>query len=444
MTTTETQPWDPLSAARVARPWLWAGLALLIFSLQGPDFVRSLRPRRTIGVDLFQDWASARNLLNGLPVYSSHRETIERYLGYRAGEVRIDIDVNAHPPTSILLVLPFARLDYPDAVVAWNMASLAAFALSLWIVARQLRVGFYRWSVFPLITVLLICSPFREQMTQGQLNLVLLLLLTGTWAADRSGRPWLAGALLGAVTAIKLFPGFVFIYFLIRRRWAVIVAGIASCVLLTALTVAVMGVDTFRGYIVDAMPQVQRLQSSWINVSIPGFWVRLFDPQNPLDRVQPLWRSPMLARLATWASGLLVVVVLGVVIRRARTRPEQDRAFGLTVTSMLLVSPITWHHYFLLLLLPVTLLWLALPSTGSARAVFLLLFCVLFLVNPLQLADAFVPGGYANGTAFPIHTLTVLSLQCYALIGLFVFCLVTSRDAAPERDHLPSGFPACR
>jgi hypothetical protein len=439
MTTTEEQPWDPLSAARAARPWLWAVLALLICSLQGPDFIRSLRPSRTIGVDLFQDWASARSLLNGLPVYSSHRETIERYLGYRAGEVSIDIDVNAHPPTSILLVVPFARLDYPAAVLAWNMASLAAFGLSLWIVAGQLRLGFYPWSVFPLIAILLICSPFREQMMQGQLNLVLLLLLTGTWASDRSGRPWLAGALLGAATAIKLFPGFVFIYFLIRRRWAVIGAGIVSCALLTALTVAVMGVDTFRGYIDDAMPQVQRLQSSWINVSIPGFWVRLFDPQNPLDHVQPLWRSPMLARSATWACGLLVVIVLGLVTRRARTRTEQDRAFGLSVTSMLLVSPITWHHYFLLLLLPVTLLWLSLPRTGSARAAFLALFTVLFFINPIQLADAFVPGGYSKGTAFPIHTLTVLSLQCYALVGLFAFCALTSRESTPQAASASGG-----
>ena len=105
MTGIETQPWDPLSAGRAARPWLWAGLAVLVCGLQGIDFVHSLRPPRTRGVDLFQDWASARNLLTGLPVYSSHRETIERYLGYRAAEVNIDIDVNAHPPSSILLVL---------------------------------------------------------------------------------------------------------------------------------------------------------------------------------------------------------------------------------------------------------------------------------------------------------------------------------------------------
>src|SRR5438093_6479374 len=431
MTGIETQPWDPLSAGRAARPWLWAGLAVLVCSLQGIDFVHSLRPPRTRGVDLFQDWASARNLLTGLPVYSSHRETIERYLGYRAAEVNIDIDVNAHPPSSILLVLPFARLDYPDAVLAWNVASLAAFGITLWILAQQLRFRPRRWSIFPLIAVLLICSPFREQVSQGQLNLVILLLITGAWACERSGHPLLAGALLGAFAAIKLFPGFLFVYFLIRRQWKVIAAGVASFVLVTGVSVAVMGVGTYHGYIADVMPEVQRLQSSWINVSIPGLWAKLFDPRNPLDRVQPLWRSPMLARLTTWASQLFVVAVLYLAIRRARTRAEQDVAFGLTVTAMLLVSPITWHHYFLLLLLPVTLLLLSLPPAGSARIAFLLLFSVLFFVNPLQLSDAFVPGGYPNGTALPVHTLTVLSLQCYALVGLFVFGVLTSREAVP-------------
>ena len=32
---------------------------------------------------------------------------------------------------------------------------------------------------------------------------LLLLLITGAWAAERSGRPWLAGGLLGAATAIR-------------------------------------------------------------------------------------------------------------------------------------------------------------------------------------------------------------------------------------------------
>lgn len=240
------------------------------------------------------------------------------------------------------------------------------------------------------------------------------------------------GALLGTVTAIKLFPGFLFVYFLLRRQWTFIAAGVAAFVLITGLTVAVMGVGTYRGYLVDAMPQVQQLQSSWINVSIPGFWVKLFDPRNPLDHVQPLWRSPMLARVATLGSGLFVLVLLGVVIRRARTRTEQDRAFGVTLTSMLLISPITWHHYFLLLLLPVTLLWLWLPPTGIARVAFMAVFAALFFINPLQLSDAFVPGGHPRGTAFPIHTLTVLSLQCYALVGLFVFCVLTSREDTSE------------
>jgi hypothetical protein len=40
-----------------------AGLAVSVCSLQGLQFVRSLRPRPTVGVDFFQDWASARNLL---------------------------------------------------------------------------------------------------------------------------------------------------------------------------------------------------------------------------------------------------------------------------------------------------------------------------------------------------------------------------------------------
>jgi hypothetical protein len=50
--------------------------------------------------------------------------------------------------------------------------------------------------------LVLLYSPFRQQFSQGQLNAVLLLLITGAWAAERSARPGLAGVLLAVATAV--------------------------------------------------------------------------------------------------------------------------------------------------------------------------------------------------------------------------------------------------
>ena len=76
--------WDPLELWPKWRTPLWVLLAILALVTQGPIFVSGLRPVEGVGVDLFQDWASARNFLDGLPIYTPHSVTIPRYLGYTA------------------------------------------------------------------------------------------------------------------------------------------------------------------------------------------------------------------------------------------------------------------------------------------------------------------------------------------------------------------------
>ena len=200
--------WDPLSAWPKARIWLWAVLTVLTVITRSPDFADGLRPEKTEGIDFFQEWASARNAMNGLPVYADLRESARLYLGYTPapGEKTL-ITRNAHPPTSVVVALPFSRLDYPQATLAWNLASLLALMISLWLIARAERLRCEWWVVFPVVTLALLCDPLQQQVNQGQLNLLLLLLLTLTWTAGRSGRSHWAGVFLGTCIRHQAFSG---------------------------------------------------------------------------------------------------------------------------------------------------------------------------------------------------------------------------------------------
>src|SRR5262249_31666048 len=173
--------------------------------------------------DFFQEWASGRNWLAGDPVYTSQDLTVPRYLGLRPDlDDPRRIQFNGHPPSSVLLGLPLAALDFGTAFGLWSLVSLAALLLSLWLIVRGLEVPHCAWSLLPLVALLAVCFPFWHHMVHGNVNLVLLLFLTLTWSAARSGRLWLAGAWLGAATAVKLFPGFLILYFLARRQWRVV------------------------------------------------------------------------------------------------------------------------------------------------------------------------------------------------------------------------------
>jgi hypothetical protein len=387
-----------------------------------------MRPRRDYLCDFVQEWASARNLIDGRPIYEDQEISLARYLDFHRDPEnptdRFFLRVNAHPPTSVLLAVPLAWLDYPDAVLTWNMLSLLALAVSLWLMNRHLRITSSPWALLPLMTFLLLCGPFRQQVIQGQLNLMLLLLLTGTWAADRSGRPLLAGVLLGTATAIKLFPGFLLLYFLLRRDWKAAAAAVVWSAILTALTAGLVGTAAYRDYASEVVPQVgAAFVSSWWNASLAGFWSRLFNPATDQHHVLPLWQNPLLAQTGMLLSRLAVVALLVRVVPRARTPAEQDLAFGLVLVGMLLVSPLTWDHYFLLLPLPVVLLWQRLPPGGIARWLFAVIPVILSL-NLKWFFNLTVPGGWPGGTAGPVQTLTVVALPFYALLALFVVGVV--------------------
>jgi hypothetical protein len=399
--------------------FLGPGVTVIVAAIMAPVYVSSMRPPADRIVDFYQEWASARNYLEGLPVYADHRESIPRYLSLRTLRPQhLLVKVNAHPPTSVLLALPVALLHYPDAVFVWNLTSLGMLGISLFAIWRGFGIPFSLWWLFPLITSLLICSPLITEIICGQLNLVILLLLTGTWAADRSGRPLLAGVALGTATTIKLFPGFLFFYFIFRGQWRSLLAGMITVALLTGLTATVLGLEVYRTYIDDVLPRVSEFRGGWRNASLTGFWIKLFDPPANEIRVQPLWRSAAIARLGTIATCAPILMALAWIVRRAATRTEQDLAFGLALTAMLLVSPIVWDHYLLLLPIPITAIWRGLPRSCAARMLFAAILGA-FWSSPALVQNLMIPGGFARGIADPLHTVTLLSYQCYALVALF-------------------------
>jgi hypothetical protein len=173
------------------RRWLLPLLALIVIASQTPTLLERLYPPRTITYDFYQDWASARNALSGVSIYADIGLTIERYLGWPANWPAHYWRSNFHPPPAVLITMPLAWLDYPAAFFCWSLLSLGALAASAVMVTRQLAVKMSATAWLIAIAVLAIWYPFREQLMQGQINLVLLAALTGTWAADRSGgRNW--------------------------------------------------------------------------------------------------------------------------------------------------------------------------------------------------------------------------------------------------------------
>lgn len=413
---------------------LRAVIGTILLILLGPGFVASLTPPQGQIFDFFKEWASARNRLEGHAVYDSQHAAVERYLGFQIDPKWGYFDtVNTHPPLSVALAMPLARLDLQTAHFAWNVTSLLAFALAVALVLRELAIPWKLSWVVLIAGLLLRCDPLRQSLLQGQPNLFLALLLTGCWTAERRQQPWLAGFLAGTSAMLKIYPGWLLLYFLCRRDWRASAGFVLGAAAATGVTIGILGWEAHADYLTRVLPSVSGELNNWGNLSLTAFWERLFGQSNAAIETwgpQPLWRNLGL--------GISVLLVAGAALwlavvsaRKDSSRLQADCAFGAQLIAMLLLTPMTWLHSLVILIVPVMVLWRAVPKATWLRAVLLLSLVLLWIPPRLvwQLAIRAEPGTIEAGQvssanlpglriALPMRSLTALSYQTYALVAL--------------------------
>src|SRR6185295_7055841 len=100
-----------------------------------------------------------------------------------------------------------------------------------------------------------------------------------------------------------------------------------------------------------SMPEVLRYRDWWTNFSITGLWYKLFDVTS--GQSVPVIANPTIAQFGALASNALVLLLATPAVWRARgDSAARTSSLALLITATALVSPITWDHYFVLLLWP--------------------------------------------------------------------------------------------
>ncbi len=158
-----------------------------------------------------------------------------------------------YPPFFALALVPLALLPLPLAAALWQLGSLAA----LLFVARACvlvlapaagpRPAWLWW--LPLA----VCARlFDSNFGYGQANLLILALVVAALLAWRDERTWLAGLLAGTAAALKVLPGILLAYWLLRRTPRPAWIGCVTLLVLVALApLTALSLEVHRAGLVE-------------------------------------------------------------------------------------------------------------------------------------------------------------------------------------------------
>lgn len=250
-----------------------------------------------------------------------------------------------YPPFAAMAFLPLAAVSAEIAGLAMTIVSLTCLWWVIALVVKSKTLA--AW----LLPVAALFEPVRDTISFGQINLLLMALVT----ADALGRPnrRTAGVWAGIAAALKLTPATFIVFFLVRGQFRA-----AGVMVLTAVSATVLAgllrPEMSWNYWVDTLINTDRIGNPEYatNQSLAGALARMTEPVTA-DR----W----------WLIGAVVLLALSVY---AAWRVRFNAVATLAVTSLiaLLLSPVSWsHHWVWLIVVVLALVPAARIGSTSAR-----------------------------------------------------------------------------
>lgn len=330
------------------------------------------------GSDFMQDYLSARLLLQGESIYGSGvTEAAGRILGVAGIE-------NFHPPSSALFFTPLALLPYGPAFWLWSAVSLLLYLVIVGTICRNLSLGMPKTLL--LQALLLFWYPFLSGIALGQSSMVIAFCVVSGWSLMKRKRGVLAGIMVGTACLLKLYPLFLLAFFAVRKSWRPLLSSLAVILAGSAATLAIVGPADIATYVLDVAPRDAREWGVFpLNISLTGFFYPLLVENGYVG-------APVDSEKTAQAVVLLLSAILAVTaLSRCRSLPLHGEGvtigYSLASVTMLLLSPITWIHICIILLLPI-LFFFQISLMEESRLMFFISFCTLLLFSLPDVAIA--------------------------------------------------------
>jgi alpha-1,2-mannosyltransferase len=236
-----------------------------------------------------------------------------------------------YPPVAAVLAWPATQVSLPLAGTVLTLLGAISLILAIALVAgRQPR----RWLVVAaVVPVALLLEPVRMTLLYGQVNLLLMALVSADCLV-RTPR-WPRGLLVGIAAAIKLTPAGFVLFFLLRKDYRAAATALGAFLGATAV-----------GFVFAPQDSARYWSSTLFDTGRIG--AVHYQSNQSLQAVLARFGIEPPARTALWLLGAAVVLVIAfVAIRRALSADRPEFALGLNALAILVISPVSWSHHWM-------------------------------------------------------------------------------------------------
>lgn len=303
-----------------------------------------------------------------------------------------------NPPTLALFFLPLLLVPVSWAPFVWAGLNLLALVAGLVVLMAALGLP-RRWGLwfFPLVAL---SQPVLHHFARGQLYLPVFLGLSISFYGFAHRRDRVTGLGLGLILVAKTAGAWIFLLFLLTRRWRLVGWTVITAVPFILLSLICSGLSPWLTYISALSKQMSnpsRVVTAYQTISSLFGHLFTFDTVwNPTPIVDLPWLAVVLIAL-TFGSALMFSWYWG---RGEDDQPEK-RLLVLAMFAALAVTnaPLAEDYHFVLLLpsLITAVWWAARVQQGQS----ILIVVILLLALPLPFKNALLTQSWLALFAYP-------------------------------------------
>lgn len=241
-----------------------------------------------------------------------------------------------YPPFAAVVMWPIAGISFTALQIAMLTVIVISGAVCVaLVIARTARVRGRALAAAVLVVTPLAFAlePWRQNLSLGQVNLVLAALIVVDLLWVSAHRPRWTGVGVGLAMALKITPGVFLLPFIATRRWRALLVALASGAAATGVAAVILPADTWRfftEYLWDTtrVGKVGNIQ----NQSARG-WISRWVPDDSAGSI--IWVA---------VSAIVVVLALGAV---ARTEAQRAPVATVAITGLtgIVIAPVSWMHH---------------------------------------------------------------------------------------------------